>query len=140
MKGRALWVLAGFFSVCAAAAENSPFAGVWEGTVNELPGVEIAIHQDGGLLAGTVSFYFQTRPNESEKWGVESKTTLPLLALKVEGSVLTFETIHHKTHGSGELGPNVRFRMELRGANEAAFSRLGSSPDAGVGLKLTRRK
>lgn len=139
MKGRVLWLLAGFFSVCAGAAE-SPFAGVWEGTVHELPGVEIAIHQDGGLLAGTVSFYFQTRPNESEKWRVASKTTLPLLALKAEGSVLTFETIHHQTHGSAELGPNVRFRMELRGANEAAFSRLGTSPDPGAGLKLTRRK
>lgn len=139
MKGRVLWLLAGFLSVCAVAAE-SPFAGVWEGTVNELPGVEIAIHQDAGLLAGTVSFYFQTRPNESEKWRVESKTTLPLLALKVEGSVLTFEAIHHKTHGSGELGPNVRFRVELSGANEAAFSRLGTSPDPGAGLKLRRRK
>jgi len=67
---------------------------------------------------------------------VEDKTGLPLIAPKIEGRILTFEVIHHKRHGSSELGPNVRFRVELTGENEAILHRLEHQPDA---IKLTRR-
>jgi hypothetical protein len=119
-------------------AAKSPFAGVWEGSVNDLPGVEIMIRDNGGELSGNVGFYFQKRANESEKWHVDSKTTLAMLAVKIEGNVLSFETIHHKTHDSPELGPNVKFQMELTGANEAVFRKVEGG-EAGHGLKLTRR-
>ena len=138
MRFRPLLPLAVLLSLTAGAVDKSPFAGVWEGTANDLPGVEITIH-DSGRLDGTVVFFFQTRASASDKWRVDSRTTVPMLALKVDGSALTFETIHHKTHGSTEFGPNVRFRLDLTAANEAVFRRLEEDSDLGAGWKLTRR-
>lgn len=65
--------------------------------------------------------------------------TVPLLSPKLEGNVLTFETIHHKKHGSPELGPNNKYRVEFVGANEARIQIIRDKPQEDAGFKLTRR-
>lgn len=124
----------------AAAAADSPFAGTWDGSVNDLPAVELTVRHDGDRISGSIAFYFQTRGDDG-KWKAGEKTTLPLLSPKIEGRVLTFETIHHKRHGSPELGPNNRYRVDFVGGSEARLRILKDQPqDNDSGLKLTRRE
>ena len=123
----------------AAGAANSPFAGTWDGKVNDLPAVELTVRDDSGRVSGSIGFYFQTRGDDG-KWRVGEKTTLPLLSPKIEGKVLTFETIHYKKHGSSELGPNNKYRVNFVGANEVRLEIIkDQSHEDGSGLKLTRR-
>src|SRR6478672_6604620 len=89
---------------------NSRFSGTWEGKMNDLPGVELTIQDANGQVSGSIGFYFQTRGDDG-KWQLGEKTTVPLLSPKLEGKVLKFETIHHKKHGSEELGPNNKYRV-----------------------------
>ena len=128
-------------SLNAVAAEKPPFAGTWEATINDLPGVKIKIEESGGRLGGTVVFFFHRRGDDG-KWHVEGDNRGgPMLVPRLQGKVLTFEVTHHKTHGSSELGPNVKFRLELMGANEARLRQVEDQPDApGTGLRLTRRR
>jgi hypothetical protein len=66
-----------------------------------------------------------------------------LLSPKLEGTVLTFETIHHRSHGSAELGPNNKYRVAFLGPKEARLQvfRYGAKEnDAAPGLKLVRRE
>ncbi len=73
-------------------------------------------------------FFFQTRRPDG-KWHVEGdKYAQPVLSPMAEGSNLTFEVLHHMTHGSAELGPNAKFRMELIGPNEAKLQKLDDNP------------
>jgi len=69
------------------------------------------------------------------------KFTLPLLSPKLDGKILTFETIHHKKHNSPELGPNNKYRVTFVGANEARLEIIRDQGQAGSGraLTLTRR-
>lgn len=124
-----------------AAAASSPFAGTWDGKVNDLPSVELTVQDDSGKISGSIAFYFQTRGDDG-KWHVGEKTTLPLLSPEIKGRVLTFETIHHIKHGSPELGPNNKYRVDFVGANEARLNILKdqSQVDGSSGLKLTRRE
>jgi hypothetical protein len=112
--------------------------------MNDLPGVDLKIDQAGGKVkvSGTIVFYHQGRSSTNEPWHVGSASRpLPLLVPHVEGNTLTFEAQHHKCDGCAELGPNVRFRMELTGPNEARLWNLGNQdekPYGGPGLKLVR--
>ena len=125
----------GFFP---QVAEKSPFAGKWEGKMNDQPAMEIAIKNKGGEISGIIGFYFQERGADG-KWHAKDKYEAPLLNPKVTGKSLTFEVAHHKTHDSSELGPNVKFRMELTGAVEAVLYRVENQQED-AGLKLTRAK
>ncbi|MFZ0937469.1 MAG: hypothetical protein ACLQPN_06425, partial [Bryobacteraceae bacterium] len=42
---------------------NSPFAGTWEGKLNDLPGIDLKIEEAGGKISGSIVFYFQERPD-----------------------------------------------------------------------------
>jgi hypothetical protein len=121
-----------------------PCHGHVGGTDNGLPAVVLTLYNDHGQIGGTIGFYFQTR-GEDGKWHTDGKPpfTVPLLSPKLDGSVLTFETIHHKRHGSPELGPNNRYRVTFIGPNEARLQvfRYGAPEnDAQPGLKLIRRE
>ena len=118
------------------AQSKSPFAGTWEGPMNDQPAVELTIHEAAGTIDGTIGFYLQMR-GEDGKWHAKDKHTEPLLATQTHGNTLTFEVRHHKTHDSPEFGPNVKFVMELTGTNEANLRQADDS--SAVGLKLNRR-
>ena len=122
-----------------AGAAGSRFTGTWDGKINDLPGVELTIRDDRGRVSGSIGFYFQSRGNDG-KWHLGEKMTVPLLSPKLEGNVLTFETIHHKKHGSPELGPNNKYRVEFVAPNEARIQIIKDQPQGDEsGLKLTRR-
>ncbi|HYM11936.1 MAG TPA: hypothetical protein VEU62_14460, partial [Bryobacterales bacterium] len=74
MRTIVLTIVLTMMLAAAAAAANSPFAGTWDGTINDLPGVEITIQDAGGQLSGAVIFYFQKRGPDG-KWRVEGKDT-----------------------------------------------------------------
>ena len=130
--------LAGFLSLTIVAAAKSPFAGTWEGKINGQPGIDLMIDDVGGKVAGVVVFYFQSRGDDG-KWRVADKSAVPLLAPQITGKTLAFEVSHRKTHGSPERGPNVKFRMELTGADEAVLRKVQDQPDAPP-VKLIRQK
>jgi hypothetical protein len=62
---------------------------------------------------------------------------------RVEGKTLTFEVQHHKCHTCPELGPNIKFRMELAGPNGALLWKLENegekNKEMDPDLKLARR-
>lgn len=111
-------VLAALFLIAVAAIAASDFAGTWQGQENGLPAIDLTIRGDGDGVTGSIGFYFQKRGADG-KWHLGEKYTVPLLSPKIEGRVLTFETIHTKEHASSELGPNNKYRVELVGAKEA---------------------
>jgi len=122
---------------------NSAFAGTWDGEkMNGLPSLDIKIENTGGKLSGVTVFYLQKRKNTEEPWHVEGESPVAMLSPRVAGRTLTFEVEHHKCHDCAELGPNVKFRMDLISADEARLWKLDDNgPDGvkGPGLKLTRR-
>lgn len=121
---------------------KSSFTGVWEGKMNDLPGIDLKIEEAGGKISGHIIFYYQERSDPNGPWRTTAEYPATLLAPHVEGKTLTFEAQHHKCHECAELGPNAKFRMELVGPNEARlWNLLNEDPgkDPGPGMKLVRR-
>ena len=116
--------------------------GTWEGKENGLPSVEVRLGNKNGQISGTISFYFQTRGDDG-KWHLNGNPfTVPILSPKLEGSVLRFETIHHREHDSPELGPNNKYRVTFLGPTQARLQvfRHGANEDSSApGFILTRR-
>ena len=126
----------------AKPSTDAPFVGTWEGKMNDLPGIDLKLKQAGANVSGTIVFYFQERSDPKEPWHVAGESPVPLLVPHVDGKTLTFEVQHHKCHDCPELGPNVKFRIELTGPNEARLWKLedqNANKDLGPGLKLVRR-
>ena len=122
-----------------AGAAPPQIAGTWEGKTNDLPSVELVVQQDRAGVNGTVGFYFQTR-GEDGKWRLGPKSGGPFLSPKLEGTTLTFETLHHKKHGSPELGPNNKYRVDFVSPTEARLHQVNEAPKPDdAGLKLVRK-
>ena len=100
------------------------FAGTWEGKMNNLPGIDLTIEEADGKINGVMIFYFQERSDASAPWNVASESPISLLVPHAERKTLTFEVQHYKSHICPELRPNVKFRMELAGPNEALLCKL----------------
>lgn len=125
-----------------AVRANSSFAGTWEAKINDLPGITLTIDERGGKVSGIIVFYFQERADPNSPWHIAGESRSSLLAPHVQGQTLTFEAQHHKCHDCPELGPNVKFRMELAGPNEARLWKLDDQETGktlGPGLKLVRQ-
>ncbi|MFY9724420.1 MAG: hypothetical protein WAJ87_02940 [Bryobacteraceae bacterium] len=121
---------------------NSPFAGTWEGKLNDLPGIDLKIEEAGGKISGSIVFYFQERPDVNSPWRVTAEYLVPLLSPRIDGKTLTFEAQHHVCHTCAELGPNAKFRVEVAGPDELRLWKLDDpqpSKDLGPGFKLIRR-
>lgn len=106
-------------AVIPACAESS-LAETWEGRESGLPSVGLTIRNDNGWISGGIGYHIQTR-GAASRWHPGQKTayTVPLLSPKLEGVVLTFETIHHKKNGSPEPGPNDKYRVNFTKAKKA---------------------
>jgi hypothetical protein len=126
----------------AAVSPNSPFAGTWEGKLNDLPGIDLRIEDAAGKISGVIVFYFQERTGADRPWRVTAEYPVPLLAPRVDGNTLTFEAHHHICHDCEELGPNARFRVQAAGPDELRLWKVDGQQcgaDPGPGWKLTRR-
>jgi hypothetical protein len=140
MRALIFKLMAGLLGLATASVAASPFVGMWEGKLNDLPGVELKIDGSGQKISGRIAFFFQKRGDDG-KWRVEGdKTELPMLAPKLDGKILSFEVIHYKTHGSKELGPNAKFRMELTGSDSAKLVKVEGEDQASDSVMLARRK
>jgi hypothetical protein len=128
-----LWLMSG------TSASTSPFAGIWEGQTNGLPAIELRIQDSAGRPTGEIVFYFQERKSDGP-WTVKSDHAVPMLNVKTEGKSMTFEVTHHKSHGSSELGPNVKFRVRWISAQELRLFKIDAGTEPGSGLKLIRKK
>jgi len=125
-----------------AVPASCPFIGTWEGQLNDLPGVTLTVEEAGGTLRGTMVFYFQKRADANSRWHVTGESRVPLLAPRMEGNTLTFEVQHHKCDTCAELGPNVKFRVDLNGPDELRLWKLDdreTNPDPSAGQKLIRQ-
>jgi hypothetical protein len=139
MRPLILQFLIGLLVVTLPAVAKSPFAGAWEGSMNDQPALKLTIEDADGKLAGTMVFYFQRRGEDGKFHVVPNGDAAgAIISPQAEGKILTFEVQHHKKHGGTELGPNIKYSVELTGANEARLRQVGD-PKAGDGLKLTRK-
>ena len=110
------------------AAAASSFVGTWDGKRSNGADLGLKIDENEGKLTGAALLYFQVGG------------PLPLLEPQVDGKALTFEIQHHKCTQCEELGPNVRFLMELTGANEASLWMVDDKGTrSGPEVKLARR-
>ena len=116
---------------------SSQFVGKWEGKFNDLPAIEITLVPDQDRISGTIGFVFQQRRADGS-WEAKDIHTTPILSPNVQGATLTFETAHHKSHGSAEFGPNVRFQMTVVNSTEARLFKIGDGNPSGPGLTLTK--
>ena len=114
-----------------AYAADRGLEGTWA-KENDLPSVELTIRDNQGQIGGTIGFYFQSRGADG-KWHLGEKFTLPLLSPKLDGKILTLETIHHKKHDSPELGPNNKYRVTFAEANKARLEIIRDQGQAGSG-------
>jgi hypothetical protein len=122
-----------------AASDNASFAGTWVGRLNNLPGIKLKIQEAKRKISGEIDFYFLKRNSPSGPWHVAGEYATPVLAPHVEDKTLTFEVQHRRCHECAELGPKVKFRMVLAGADEAQLWNLNERPDSGSGLILIRQ-
>jgi hypothetical protein len=68
---------------CGAVLGGSPnasFAGNWEGTMNDLPGINLSIEEDGGKISGDIVFYYQERSDPNGPWHTRAEYPAPLLS------------------------------------------------------------
>ena len=147
MKTKMAFVIVALLCGVTAGAQSgngslsSHLEGTWVGEkMNGLPSVDLKVESVGKNLNGTAIFYLQTRKDASEPWRVTDETPLPMLSPVVDGNTLNFEVRHHRCHGCVEYGPNVKFRMQLTGQDEARLWKLtGEEMNEGKGLRLVRR-
>ena len=110
--------------------------------MNDLPRIDLKIGETDRKASGTAIFYFQARSSADGAGHVSAAHPVALLVARVEGKTLTFAVEHYKCHECAELGPSVKFRMELPGSNEARLWKLDDQrvdKDLGPELRLTRR-
>jgi len=139
MRTLILQFLIGALSLILPAVAKSPFTGTWEGSTNDQPALKLTIEDTDGKLAGVMVFYFQRRGEDGKFHVVPNGDAAgAIISPEVEGKILTFEVQHHKKHGGTELGPNIKYSVELTGANEARLRQVGDAKP-GEGLKLTRK-
>ena len=122
-----------------AGYQKPSFAGIWQGRVNHLAGINLEIHETDTKIVGTVTFYFQKRDYANSPWHVAGESTLPLLAARRRDESLIFRVQHHRCDGCSELGPDVQFRMTLAGSDEARLWNLSEKADLNSGVRLYRK-
>jgi hypothetical protein len=121
-----------------ATSDKVSFAGTWAGRMNDLPAISLKIEEAQKNISGHIVFFLQERPDPSRPWHVVGESTSWLLAVHMEGRLLTFEVGHFRCHECAELGPNVKFRMELAGSNEAWLWNLSQASHSNP-VKLVRQ-
>ena len=88
---------------------KSTIAGTWQGKMDNLPVVTLTVHEDGGNLSGTVTFYRIVDDGSGPR--AEGKSSSPLINPSLDGKTLSFEV-------KGRNGEPAPFKLEVTGENE----------------------
>jgi hypothetical protein len=112
---------------------STSIAGTWEGKLDGLPGVKLAVSSKNGNVTGNVTFYLIKHNPDGSNPHVDGQSTGPIEHTRLNGNTLTFEV-------SRADGSVVRFRMELKSENQARLFRTNDNPPSpeGQGLELDR--
>jgi len=126
----------------AAARDRQPenaskFTGVWRGQLDNLPGVDLVIADEGGQLGGAVLFYLHMRPNVHSPYTSTPGLPEPMFDLRLEGQTLKFDISHRRAHPPRTLhDPPVAFDLKLIGPDKAEL--VNETEGGGPAVVLTR--
>jgi hypothetical protein len=124
-------------AVAPSGQDAAKFVGVWRGQFDGLPGVDIAISNEGGELTGAVLFYLHIRSDEHSPWTSKAGPPGPMFNMKIEGDTLHFRVSHKGAHPPGTLhDPPVSFRLVLTGPDQATL--MNDSEGSGPPMVLRR--
>jgi hypothetical protein len=102
--------------------------GVWRAQGNGLPFVTLVLTDEGGSIAGGVLFYFHLR-NPGQPETATPGLPEPMLNIKVEGDILTFQVSHRRAHPPRTLSdPPVNFRLKVGGAEKGELINESEGP------------
>jgi hypothetical protein len=132
--------LFGLLFLAVPATAKSPFAGIWDGRINGLPGIIINIEDSGDKIVGTMTFYLQMLGDDG-KWRVMGKVIEPLLKARMDGKSFIFEVSHRYAHpGEGyDRDRHVKYRIEFTSSDEALLRYINYYPNSGP-LRILRRR
>lgn len=116
-----------FTAEFAAAADESPIGGTWQGKNGDVPAVTLTIMDDHGKLRGTVVFYRIVDNGGGPQ--VEAKNSLEMLDPKLEGKIFSFKT-------KGPQGEVFSYQMELTGKNDGRFKGKAKVPGGGEAAEI----
>lgn len=115
----------------------SKFIGVWRGQMDNLPGVDLVITDEGGQLRGAVLFYLHIRPDVHSPYSSTPGLPEPIFGLKLEGETMKFDVSHRRAHPPRTLhDPPVAFDLRLTGPDKAEL--VNGMEGGGPALVLTR--
>lgn len=112
----------------AQSAESTPntdqnasnFTGVWRGQIDNLPGVDLVITDEGSGLHGAILFYLHKRPDTNASYTSTPGLPEPVLNLRVDGKTLLFQVSHRRADPPRTLhDPPVNFQLKLTAPNQA---------------------
>lgn len=125
-------IMAASLLACSiAGCGQSTLTGEWRGTENNLPWIDLTIHQDAGHTSGTATFYLIKRNSPGSDPYVDGHAGGAMEHVKFEPEKLSFDM--HRPDGS-----LVSFRMELADAGHARLFRTSEDSGQGSGFPLVR--
>jgi hypothetical protein len=100
----------------------SPFAGVWRGQFDNLPGIDLVITDEGGGLQGAILFYLHIRKDLNSPYTATSGLPEPIFNVRLDGQTLNFQVSHRRAHPPRTLhDPPLSFHLKLTGPDQAAI-------------------
>lgn len=95
---------------------DSKFVGVWRGQLDNLPGADIVISDEGDRLAGGILFYFHVRSDRKSPYTSTPGLPEPMLRISLDNQILHLKVSHRRAHPPGTLhGAPKEFRLKLIG-------------------------
>jgi hypothetical protein len=96
------------------------FIGVWRGSFDNLPGVEMVITDDDGQLHGAILFYFHQRRTMNSPYSSTPGLPEPMFDLRRDGDLLHFNVSHRRAHPPGSLHDEPKaIELKLTGPDRA---------------------
>jgi hypothetical protein len=124
-------MLASLLAASIAGYGQTSLVGVWHGTENNLPTVDLNIEQNAGQATGSVIFYLIKRDYDGGAPYVFSHASGPMENLNYTPEKLTFD-MHRKD------GSLVSFRVEFVDSGHAKLFRTSDNAPEGTGFPLVR--
>jgi len=106
----------------AAAENDSPIAGTWQGKMEDVPVVTLTLKDDHGTLSGAMISYKIV--NDGSGPQVAGKSSTDMISPKLDGKIFSYQV----KDSNGDL---VSYQMELTGKNEGKFKGKATTTGGG---------